>query len=226
MPAARPCDRLLIGISGSIHSLQIFDYLALFRHSFAASIRVVMTAGAARMVRPETVELFVDDRVFLDSWDRSAATTGAPHLGLTQWADLFVVVPATASILGKAAAGIADDLLSTCILSSPRPVVFAPAMNLAMWKSRAVQRNLQTLRADGHYIVDPGPGISIAAGESDQGLAPSPGILLRHLQHVRLKALQHDYWAEATSEKPLTPAQRKLRTIAARAAGAGDEAGS
>lgn len=212
------CDRLLIGISGSIHCVHIYDYLALFRASFAGRIRVIMTESATRMIRPETVELFTDDRVFTDTWDRLADATGAPHLQLTRWADLFVVVPATANILGKAAGGIADDLLSTAILSSPRPVVFAPAMNAAMWKSRALQRNLQALRDDGHEIVDPGPGISIASGDSDPGLAPSPELLLRHLEHIHLTSLQAEYWEEATREKPLTPAQKRLRELAAQSA--------
>lgn len=218
MPSDNLCDHLLVGVSGSIHSLQIFDYLTLFRTSFAGSIKVVMTAAAARMIRQETVELFTDDRVFLDTWDRSPTLSGAPHISLPLWADLFVVVPASADILGKAAAGIGTDLLSTCLLSARPTVVFAPAMNLAMWKSPAVRRNLETLRADGHYIMEPGPGVSVASVEPTHAVAPSPETLLRHLRHVRMKTLQQEYWEEATSEKPLTPAQQKLRTLAARTA--------
>lgn len=212
------CDHLLVGVSGSIHSLHIFSYLTRFRESIAGEIRVVMTQNARRMIQAETVELFTDEPVFTDAWDRSAAVTGAAHIQLTRWADLFVVVPATANILGKAANGVADDLLSTAILSSPRPVVFAPAMNPAMWASQAVRRNVRTLRADGHQVVDPEVGVSVTSGAWDLGLVPSPETLVRSLQHLRMKALKEEYWEDATREKPLTPAQKRLRQIVAASA--------
>jgi phosphopantothenoylcysteine decarboxylase/phosphopantothenate--cysteine ligase len=173
-----------------------------------------MTASAERMVRPEVLRLYADDRIFGDLWDRSALVDGAAHIQLTRWADLFVVVPATANILGKAAHGIADDLLSTAIFSSPRPLVFAPATNPAMWASAAVRRNVATLREDGHTVVEPAAAMSITSGDHDLGLAPSPDRLLAHMQHVRMKALKEEYWEEATRERAMTPAQRKLRALA------------
>jgi phosphopantothenoylcysteine synthetase/decarboxylase len=215
MTDSRLCPHLLIGVCGSIHCVHIHEYLLRFRESFAQEIRVILTASAERMVRPETLALYVDDRIFTDPWDRSALVDGAAHIQLTRWADLFLVLPATANILGKAANGIADDLLSTAIVSSPRPVVFAPAMNPTMWANAAVRRNVSTLRSDGHTVVEPEEAMSITSGDRDLGLAPSLDGLLPHLQHVRMKALKEAYWEEATRERAQNPAQRKLRALAA-----------
>jgi phosphopantothenoylcysteine synthetase/decarboxylase len=130
-----------------------------------------------------------------------------------------VVLPATANILGKAAHGIADDLLSTAIVSYAGPIVFAPAMNPTMWASPSVQRNVNTLTADGHYVVPPGRGVSLTTGDWDLGLGPSPDTIVPHLKHVRMKTLKEGYWDEATREKPLSPAQQKLRILLAARAG-------
>lgn len=212
--SGRLCEHLLVGICGSIHALQIHSYLALFRESLTPDIKVIVTRSARRMVHPRTIQLYTDDRVFGDLWDQSPSIDRAPHIQLTRWADLFVVVPTTANMLGKVAHGMADDLLSTSILSYPKPVVFAPAMNPAMWESRTVRRNVQTIESDGHVVVTPEPAVSLTSGDWDLGLAPSPATLLPHLQHVRMKELRSEYWDEATRTKPLTPAQRKLRELA------------
>lgn len=216
MANERLCNTLLVGVSGSVHALELHAYLTRFRETLAPTIKIIMTASARRVVQQEAIALFVDDKVFADLWDRSPEVDRAPHIQLTRWADLFVVVPATANIIGKAAGGIADDLLSTAILSSPKPVVFAPAMNPAMWESRVVQRNIKLLQADGHYIVPPEPAVSVTSGEWDRGLTPTPETLVRHLRHVRMKELKEGYWEEATRDPPLTPAQRKIQALAAR----------
>ena len=218
MAIEKPCRHLLVGVSGSIHALDIHNYLYRFRELFAHTIKVIMTESAARMVDPKTVELYTDDRVFIDSWDRSPSVDKAPHIQLARWADLFVVVPATADILGKAAHGIATDLLSTTLLNYSRPIVFAPAMSTVMWQNKVVRRNAQTLKDDGHYIIDPeAVTVEVGSGDWGQGLGPSPDTVLRHLQHIRMRELRQEYWAEATAEPPMTPAQRKLQQLAAKA---------
>lgn len=214
-----PCDRLLIGVSGSIHAIHIIDYLLRLRREFAGEIKVIMTEAATRVIPPNTVSTVLEDQVVTDIW--GGPTQKAPHIRLTRWAELFLVLPATANVLGKAANGIADDLLSTAILSSPRPVVFAPAMNPAMWASKALQRNVSTLRADGHYVVEPGKGVSLSSGELDLGLGPTPRTLLPHLWHVHLRRVKERYWATATAERARTPAaqQQALVPVSALLAG-------
>jgi len=207
MYSSLPCSRLLVGVSGSIHAAQLTDYLLRFRREFAAEIKVIMTATATEMTSVRTVEQMVGSPVQTDLWGNDQGR--APHIRLTAWAEIFLILPATANILGKAAGGIADDLLSTAIVASPHPVVFAPAMNRAMWRSKAVMRNVATLRADGHYLVDPVKGISVTSDQLDSGLMPTPRTLLPHLWHVQMRRLRTAYWPEATAQPPRTPASAK-----------------
>lgn len=204
---SQPCPHLLVGVTGSIHALDIYHYLERFQASLAEQIKVIMTQNATRMIDPKTVELYADDRVFVDFWDRSPSVQRIPHIQLARWADLFVIVPATADIIGKAANGIADDLLSTTILSYTGTIVFVPAMNKSMWQNKALQRNRRLLEEDGHYFVPPEEGVALGTGERE-AVSSFPESVLTHLQHVRMKQLQRDYWEEATSTKPLTPAEK------------------
>lgn len=200
------CKNLLVGVSGSIHSIHLPNYLyELRRKKIAENIKVIMTKRAAQMVQINTVELYTDDRVFVDLWDKSEEVR-TPHINLAHWADLFAVLPASGDIIGKAANGIADDLLSSAILASPLPVIFAPAMNPTMWNSKAVKRNIQTLKDDGHYIIPPKSGISVTTGNWDLGLGTSLDDIIKHLSHVLLKRYKEDYFMEATSTPPKDPA--------------------
>lgn len=211
------CSNLLVGVSGSVHALQIYTYLRLFRESLAQNIKVIMTVNATHFVDPKTLELFIDEHAFIDLWDQTSSIRKVPHIELSRWAELFVVVPATADIIGKAANGIADDLLSTTMLSYRGTIAFVPAMNISMWRSKALQRNIKTLEEDGHYIVSPDVrGLAIGTGEQD-AVSSVPDTVLLHLKHVRMKQLRNDYWQEATREKPLTPMERKLRDRTQRA---------
>ncbi|MEY4530253.1 MAG: hypothetical protein RLZZ156_974 [Deinococcota bacterium] len=204
------CKRLLVGIAGSSAATQIHDYLFQFRQFFADEVKVIMSHAASEMAQLRTIELFCDDRVFIEFWDRSSSVK-TPHIQLTQWAEVFLVIPATANILGKAANGIADDLLSTAVLSYLDPIVFAPAMNPSMWNSKALKRNVKQLQQDGHCIVEPQEGISATTGRWDSGLAMPPAEeIIRHLEHTHLTKLRLEYWEEATRDKALTPMQRRM----------------
>ncbi|GAB3960493.1 hypothetical protein GCM10027614_82550 [Micromonospora vulcania] len=100
--------------------------------------------------------------------------TEVPHLALTAWADLVLVLPATANTLAKAALGIADNLVGTCVLAATAPVVLVPSMNAAMWQRPAVQRNVAQLRADGYGVVPPVPVLALSTGTlAGRGCRPS-----------------------------------------------------
>ncbi|MCU7723930.1 hypothetical protein ODJ79_09405 [Actinoplanes sp. KI2] len=202
-----PCKDLLIGASGSIHVTYLSQYLLLLRRQFAQRIRVIMTRTATAMVPPATLELYTDGPVYTDLWGTNDMP--CPHLRLTRSADLFLVLPASANTLGKAAAGIADDLLSTAILASPTPVLFAPGMNSAMWNSGAVQRNVRQLRDDGHYVI-PGEQIpEVGTGDfTETGPGPTVDQVMSHSWHVLMRRYKEDYWAEATSTPPAPPSGR------------------
>lgn len=215
MAEEKMCKSLLVGVSGSIHAIDIYSYLTRFRESLAQNIRVIMTKQASKMVPPQTIKLFTDDRVFINLWDQSATINRAPHIQLTRWADLFIVVPSTADIIGKAANGIADDLLSTAILSSSIPIIFVPVMNTSMWQSKALQRNVKVLEEDGHYIIHPEQNNSaIGIEDQEQSMGSDPETVLLHSKHVLMKRLKEAYWEEATRDKPLTPIEKKRQQLA------------
>jgi phosphopantothenoylcysteine decarboxylase/phosphopantothenate--cysteine ligase len=119
-------------------------------------VTVVMTRAARKFVGPATFRALTGRPVASDQFD-AHYPLGA-HIELADKAELLCVAPASADLLAKAACGLADDLLSTLLLSFSGPVLFAPAMNSAMWDKPSVQRNVATLRGDGYHFVDPQAG--------------------------------------------------------------------
>ena len=182
-------DRLLVGVSGSVAVLNLPSYLAALREGLAGEVRVIMTSQAARMLPPSTVTLICDG-VFLDREPTAEKRPG--HVELARWAEMFVVLPATANVIGQAANGLGSNLLTTTILASPRPVVFCPNVNEVMWNKPAVQRNVETLRADGHAVIEPEVAVAyeVDSGEMRESLViPEPARLVEQLRDIhRLRA--------------------------------------
>jgi phosphopantothenoylcysteine decarboxylase len=146
---------LIIGVSGGIAAYKTAALVSsLVQRGHGAS--VVMTRSARRFIGPATFRALTGRPVVTDGFDRHYPL-GA-HIELADKADLMCIAPASADILAKAACGLADDLLSTLLLSFTGPTVFAPAMNSAMWEKSSVQRNIKTLRGDGFHFVDPQEG--------------------------------------------------------------------
>ena len=148
-------SELLIGVTGGIAAYKTASLVSRLVQA-GAGVSVVMTRAATKLVGPKTFEALTDRPVRT----RMFATGGGahPHIELAQQADLLCVAPATANILAKAACGLADDLLSTIMLSFDGPVIVAPAMNDQMWRKLAVQRNVERLRTDGIVLVGPEEG--------------------------------------------------------------------
>ena len=171
-------DRLLVGVSGSVAVLNVPAYLAALRAELAGEIRVIMTSAAASMLPPSTVAL-VCDEVFLDQ--RPTAEKKPGHIELARWGEMFVVLPATANVIGQAANGLGANLLTTTILASPRPVVLFPNVNDVMWNKPAVQRNVESLRADGHIVIEPEIAVAyeVDSGEMRESLVvPEPAYVI------------------------------------------------
>ncbi len=122
-----------------------------------AGVSVAMTDAAQRFITPLTFEALTARRVFTGLWDAEGCYD-PQHLRLTESADVFVVAPATANMIGKIAHGIADDLVSTMVMSTDCPVLLAPAANTRMWENPVVQENVQALVNRGFRIVPPGEG--------------------------------------------------------------------
>jgi phosphopantothenoylcysteine decarboxylase/phosphopantothenate--cysteine ligase len=146
---------LIIGVSGGIAAYKAAALVSSLVQS-GHGVSVVMTRAARKFVGPATFRALTGRPVAIDQFDRGFAL-GA-HIELADRAELLCVAPASADLLAKAACGLADDLLSTLLLSFGGPVLLAPAMNSAMWQKPAVQRNVGTLRVDGVHFVDPQEG--------------------------------------------------------------------
>ena len=166
--------RVVLGVTGGIAAYKAADLTSKLVAA-GAEVRVVMTESATRFVSALTFRSLSGSPVAVDTFDRSAHAH--PHLALADWGEVLVVAPATANVLGKAAAGIADDVLSTTLLSFPGPVIFAPAMNAKMWAHPAVAANVRTLRARKAAFVGPDRG-RLACGEEGPGrMAEVPEII-------------------------------------------------
>jgi len=177
-------DHLLVGVSGSIAILNLPTYLVALRAAFAGEVRVIMTAAAAQLLSPSTVALLCEE-VLVDEEPTSQKKPG--HVELANWADMFLILPASANILGQVANGLAQNLLTTTILASPIPVIFCPNLNRTMWSKKAVQRNLRTLAEDGHLVVEPehASAYEVGTGEmSDTLVLPETAVLVRHLKSM------------------------------------------
>ncbi len=156
--ATSPPDplRLLVGVTGGVAA---FKTAALVSQlvQLGVDVQVVMTRDAKRFVGPATFAALTGKRVLTRTFDQADHPLG-PHIELARAAQVMLVAPATANFLAKAACGLADDLLSTLVLSFTGQLLVAPAMNAEMWAKPAVQRNVETLRGDGVTIIPPGSG--------------------------------------------------------------------
>ncbi|CUA94684.1 bifunctional phosphopantothenoylcysteine decarboxylase/phosphopantothenate--cysteine ligase CoaBC [Thiomonas bhubaneswarensis] len=169
---------IVLAVTGGVAAYKAAELCRLLVKQ-GASVQAVLTASGARFIGAATLQALTGRPVVDDLW-QSPVADGMPHIGLTRAADLVVVAPATADVLGKAANGIADDLLSTLLLASDKPVLFAPAMNREMWGHPATQRNVARLRADGALISGPAAGEQ-ACGEVGEGRMVEPDDLLQDI---------------------------------------------
>lgn len=166
---------IVLGVTGGIAAYKSVELLRLLVKEGAA-VRVIMTANAGHFVGPMTFEALSRQRVcrtLFETTDEAAVQ----HIHWAQEADAVVIAPATANIIGKLAAGIADDALSTFMLAVTCPVLVCPAMNSDMYASQAVQRNLRTLKESGYVILDPDAG-ELACGTTGPGRLPDPPVIL------------------------------------------------
>ncbi len=169
------------------------------------SVTPVLTAGGAHFVTPMSLAALAESPVYTSLWDlKDEAEMG--HIQLSRTADLVLVCPATADLMAKMAAGIADDLATTLLLATDKPVFVAPAMNVRMWQHEATQANVATLRARGVTVIDPDEG-PMACGEFGPGRLPEPVAILRQL------GLTQDPLVSSAVETPLAPQERPSTSL-------------
>ena len=157
---------IVLGVTGGIAVYKACEVLRLLQKQ-GIDVYVVMTKNACQFVAPLTFETLSGHPVAVDTFERPA-TWEVEHIALAKRADLFLIVPATANIIGKMANGIADDMLSTTVMATRAPVMIAPAMNTGMWDNPATQENLKTLVSRGVHVVSPATGY-LACGDSGAG---------------------------------------------------------
>lgn len=163
--------RILLIVSGGIAAYKALELVRLLKRQ-GISVRAVMTQSATEFVTPLSMGVMTEDQVYGDMFDlKEECEIG--HIQLSRQADLIVICPATANILAKMCVGVADDLATTILLATDKPVLVVPAMNVRMWQHPATQRNLTQLRADGVTIMEPDSG-AMACGEFGPGRLPEP----------------------------------------------------
>jgi phosphopantothenoylcysteine decarboxylase/phosphopantothenate--cysteine ligase len=162
---------IVLGVSGGIAAYKAVELLRRLTER-GAEVQVVMTRGAREFVAPLTFATLSGRPVHTEVWG-DGNTPAVDHVVLADWADLLIVAPATAHTIGKFAGGLADDFLSTYFLAHRGPVLLAPAMETAMWESRAVRKNVETLTARGARMTGPGTG-PLASGHEGVGRMEEP----------------------------------------------------
>ena len=176
---------VLLIVGGGIAAYKACELVRLLKKA-GHRVTPVLTRGGEHFVTPMALAALSQSPVHTSLWDlKDEVEMG--HIELSRAADFILVCPATADLLAKMAAGIADDLATTLLLATDKPVVVAPAMNVRMWLHRATQRNVAQLKSDGVAVIDPDEG-DMACGEYGPGRLPEPQAILEWLSGDHLNA--------------------------------------
>lgn len=176
---------VVLGVTGSIAAYKIAN-LASMLVKLHADVNVVMTKNATNFINPITFETLTGNKCLIDTFDRNFQYN-VEHVALAKRADLYMVAPASANVIGKIANGIADDMLTTTIMACKAPKIIAPAMNTNMFENPIVQDNLKKLESYGYEIISPACGY-LACGDTGAGKLPSEEVLLDYI----LKELHYE----------------------------------
>jgi len=174
-------SRVLVGVTGGIAAYKAAAMVSTLVQRGAA-VQTMMTEAAARFVTPLTFQTLTRQPVYLTLWS-STEDFRTSHIALSEWAQVCVIAPATADIIGKMAHGLADDIVSTTVLALECPVLVAPAMNTRMWEKKAVQDNVARLATAGYRFVGPAEG-RLACGTSGAGRMSEPEEIIAALEVI------------------------------------------
>lgn len=171
-------SKVLLIVGGGIAAYKSLELVRLLKKA-AHQVTPVLTKGGEHFVTAMSLGTLAESPVYSSLWElKDEVEIG--HIQLSRAADFILVCPATADLLAKMAAGIADDLATTLLLATDKPVVVAPAMNVRMWQNAATQRNIAQLKADGVRVIDPAEG-EMACGEFGPGRLPEPEQIVQAL---------------------------------------------
>ena len=172
---------IVIGVTGGIACYKVCEIITYLTRE-GANVDVIMTKNATEFITPLTLETLSKNKVTVDMFQKKEHIE-VEHISLARKADLILVVPATANIIGKVANGIADDMLSTTIMACPNPVVFAPAMNNEMYNNKIVQDNIKKLKDYGYYFINPVYG-NLACGYKAVGKLANKETIIEETKKV------------------------------------------
>ncbi|MBP2626437.1 MAG: phosphopantothenoylcysteine decarboxylase/phosphopantothenate/cysteine ligase [Firmicutes bacterium] len=172
---------IVVGVAGGIAVYKVVDIVSRLKKQ-GANVYVIMTHAAANFVTPLTFREISGHPVVVDMWTEST-NWNVEHIALANLADLFLLAPATANIIGKIANGIADDMLSTTIMATKASVILAPAMNTNMYLNPIVQGNISKLTQLGYHFIEPGCG-SLACGTEGIGRLPEPEVIIAKVMEI------------------------------------------
>lgn len=170
---------ILLGVTGGIAAYKIANLASMLKKQ-GANVKVIMTENACQFITPMTFETLTAQKVYTDTFDRNFEFK-VDHIELGKWADVFLIAPATANVIGKLANGIADDMLTTTALAMRCPILVSPAMNTAMFENKVVKHNIMKLRTYGMDIIMPASG-HLACGDTGAGKMPEPEMLLEYIK--------------------------------------------
>ena len=169
---------VLLGITGSIAAYKI-AYLASALHKLHADVHVLMTENATNFINPITFETLTGNKCLVDTFDRNFQFQ-VEHVSIAKKADVVMIAPASANVIGKIANGLADDMLTTTVMACRCRKIFAPAMNTAMYENPIVQDNIKKLQHYGYEVITPASGY-LACGDTGAGKMPEPETLLEYI---------------------------------------------
>ncbi len=180
---------ILLGVSGGVAAYKAVGLASKLTEA-GASVNTVMTENACQLICPKSFEAVTNSAVFTSLWSTSTEFKTS-HINLVNWADIVVVAPATANIIGKIANGICDDLLSTILCAATELIksgaaLLAPAMNDNMWNNPAVQRNIKTVKEMGFQLIGPVKGW-LACGTEGIGRMTEPQDILKAIERIASK---------------------------------------
>ena len=172
---------ILLGVTGSIAAYKIAS-LASMLVKKQANVHVIMTKNATNFINPITFETLTGHKCLIDTFDRNFEFQ-VEHVSLAKQADMIMVAPASANVIGKLVHGIADDMLTTTILACKCPKLISPAMNTAMYENSIVQDNLKILEKYDYEVISPASGY-LACGDTGAGKMPEPEVLLQYIERT------------------------------------------
>ena len=170
---------VVVGVTGSIACYKIANLVSMLV-KLHCNVHVIMTKNATNFINPITFETLTNNKCIVDTFDRNFQFHVA-HVSLAKQCDCMLIAPASANVIGKVANGIADDMLTTTIMACKKPVIFAPAMNTAMYTNPIVEDNVKKLRSYGYKIIDADSGY-LACGDTGKGKMVSEQVLLEHIK--------------------------------------------